>query len=80
MVSAQKKVAKFNGDLSENSNPNFHKTASTGLGEEQKDFGGATPPLIDKPEQTQPELKVSELELDQILNSCHYKRSNMKFK
>ena len=55
MVSAQKKVAKFNGDLSENSNPNFHKTASTGLGEEQKDFGGATPPLIDKPEQTQPE-------------------------
>ena len=48
MVSALKKAANLKGDLSENSNPNFNKTASTELGEETQSLGGATPPLIEK--------------------------------
>ena len=52
MVSATKKAANLKGDLSENSNPNFDKTASTELGEENQSLGGATPPLLEKLEQT----------------------------
>ena len=64
-------MAKFNGDLSENLNPNFNKTASTGLGDENQSMGGATPPLINKPEQTEQTttaLTTIELELDDLLN------------
>ena len=61
-------MAKFSGDLSENSHPNFNKTASTGLGDENQSMGGATPPLTNKKEQTTTALTTIELELDDLLN------------